>query len=217
MTRKMSARLRQVFVSVSLSAGVLATMNMEMLWQEYNPPARNEVGSVAELQGRNSGKAILDSDDGGLNSALISFQESLVQDELKEQNPFNTLSSSDPLNKVLDKGVLSFRREAFRSPNYQEESGYDLLAYEVTHPDKSISNIVAYLENPGSATQGRGIGAPDERAPFVMFMVAGKGKTAQYFFRNGTLIEHSDLTQGEAQAIVSRRLNTGVPFISVSR
>jgi hypothetical protein len=176
------------------------------------------VGTLAHLQGRENPKdRKVIGDAGGINSALISFQESLSQDELKEENPFDTLSSSDPLNKILDKGVLSFRREAFRSPHYQEESGYDLLSYEITHPDKSISTIVAYLENPGGPGQVRAIGEPDERAPFVMFMVSEGLHATQYFFRKGTLIEHSDLKPSEARAIVSRRLNTGVPFISVSR
>lgn len=210
------SRLRQIFATVSLSAGVLATMNTELLWQDFQAPARNEVGAVAKLVDGAASSARAH-DDGGLTAAQVSFQDSLAQDEMKDENPFLSLSSNDPLNKILDKGVLSFRREAFRSPNYREESGYDLLSYEITHPDKTVSTILAYLENPGAANgEPQALGG-EERATFVMFMVSAGPQTAQYFFRKNTLIERSDLTPAEARAIVSRRLNTGVPFISVSR
>ncbi len=41
-----------------------------------------------------------------------------------------------------------FERTVFRSPDYQGESGYDLVQYEIEHKDGKTSTILAYLDRP---------------------------------------------------------------------
>jgi hypothetical protein len=126
------------------------------------------------------------------------------------------LSTLDPLQKVMQKGVADFHRETFRSPDYEEESGYDLLSYAIENKDGSKSTIMAYTEK----FEGK-------RAVYVVFMIGnGNGNSngnsngdgaAYSFFRGGELIEQTDLTSAEADKLIAQRISQGIPFLSVSR
>jgi hypothetical protein len=117
---------------------------------------------------------------------------------------------------LFAKGVKSFERTTFRSPNHQEASGYDLLEYQIEHPHGGKSIIMAYLERP-VLTATHGVGGIDDRIPFVM-VVTNKGeKTTFAYYRAGELVEQNDIPWNEAQSLVAQRLNASVPFLSVSR
>jgi len=206
-------RGRKIFGSVCLSAGVLAIANSETIWQEYHRGDLQESHELINASNNRwrpkAGREGVDMESATYKPLQSALSRSLEQDELHEQNPFAHLSNLDPLQEVMRKGVSRFHRETFRSPTFKEESGYDMISYDVEHIDGSRSSILAYLESPDAQAS--------ERIPFVVFMVsAGSGSTYS-FYRGNTLVEQSALTSSEAQAFVAHRLSEGIPFLSVAR
>jgi hypothetical protein len=208
-------RLQKIVGSIFVSAAVLAIANVETIWQGYHrDELREEAQTLAPKQivPHIKLKAAVH----GVKPLQSELSQTLEGDELKDANPYAELSTMDPLQQIMRRGVASYRRETYRSPDYQDEGGYDLVSYKIEHSDGSRSSILAYLEHP-DGHQARNVGAPDQRIPFVIFMVSNGETSRYYFFRSGQLIEQSDLTQDEAQSLVSHRIGQGVPFFAVSR
>lgn len=218
MIHKVWLKIQKFVASLAVSVGVLAIANVEMFWQNYRAAEYLESNKVLHA-GRVNRKRVdlaLQSTSENYKPLQSALSQSLEQDEIKDENPFAHLSSMDPLRLVMKKGVAKFHRETFRSPGYQEESGYDLLSYEIEHTDGSQSTILAYLEKSESSLW-RNVGAPDLRTVHVVFYIGGVGKSLYSFYKSGDLVEQAELTNAEAQTQVAQRLSQGVPFLSVSR
>lgn len=217
MKHKVWSKVHKAAASLTMSVAVLAIANVEMIWQGYQ--AKTEVNENLQAHGQSQHTRVkleLETKPDHFKPLQSALSQSLEQDELKDENPFAHLANLDPLRQLMNKGVTKFHRETFRSPDYQDESGYDLLSYEITHGDGSKSSILAYLEKTDS-TLWRNVGAPDPRAVYVVFYVAGKEQTVYSFFRSGVLVEQAELSQADAEKQVAQRLSQGVPFLSVSR
>lgn len=217
---------RKIVVSILLSAAVLSIANVDMLWQEHlhgsNPDVRREA-TVRQLRARlteatkvaaaaspETGRRGTGASKAAFGGLVARLRDTLAQDEIGDTNPYATLSSLDPLTQVLNRGVADYRRQAFRSPRYKDEVGYDLVHYEIQHPDKTISNILAFLDYP--------LAEGTEPVPTVLILEGQAGDLVrQTLFRAGTLTDQSGTSQAQAQASVNLRLSSGVPFISVSR
>ena len=219
MIHKVWLRTQRVLGTFAVSMGVLAIANIEMFWQNYRATDHAESNAalhagrakrkIVDLAGGESGKENFKP----LQSAL---SQSLEQDEIRDENPFAHLSNLDPLRQVMKKGVAKFHREVYRSPDYQEESGYDLISYTIDHPAGGKSTILAYLEK-SEANLWRNVGSPDRRTIHVVFFIGNGDKSSYSFFAGGDLMEQAELSAADAQAQVTQRLSQGVPFLSVSR
>lgn len=213
MKHKIWPVLSKSVVTATLAAGVLAIANFESIWQEYHSKELQEHNRFVAAGKEKPKHVKLDVTSATktnykpLQSAL---SQSLEDDELQDSNPFAHLSTLEPLQKIMLKGVAHFHRETFRSPEYNEESGYDMLSYDVEHTDGTKSGILAYIEKVEGSTAGA-------RNVFVTFMVADGSKSNLFFFRSGELIEQSQLSSQEVQTMVAHRLSQGIPFLSVSR
>ncbi|MGZ3721437.1 MAG: hypothetical protein ACXVA9_00820 [Bdellovibrionales bacterium] len=222
MKHKIWPLLRKGAVTVSVSAGCLAIANVETIWQEYHSRDHQETNRFVGTQaGSGKGKspvklAIPSEGQVAYKPLQSALSQSLEEDELQDGNPFAHLSTLEPLQKIMQKGVAHFHRETFRSPEYHEESGYDLLSYEIEHTDGSKSGVIAYLEKPEAETS-TAVGGPDGKVVFVVFMVANGPNSSLSFYRGGDLVEQSELSTSEVQTLVSHRLSQGIPFLSVSR
>jgi len=218
MKHKAWEQIKKILGTLAMSAGVLAIANMELIWQNYRASDRPE--SRINTQSKNpvaqKMNVALETRAQNFKPLQSELSRSLEQDELKDENPFAHLSNLEPLRLLMKKGVAKFHRDTYRSPDYQEESGYDLISYEIEHTDGGKSTILAYLEKP-SASIWRNVGAPDQRVAYVVFLVAQGEKTFYSAFRAGDLIEQSELSIADAQNLVAKRLSESVPFLSVSR
>ncbi len=221
MKHKIWSHLRKGAVTISVSAGCLAIANVETIWQVHQSQDHQEQNRF--LASRSSGGkkspvklAIPANEKVAYKPLQSALSRSLEEDELHDENPFAHLSTLEPLQKIMQKGVAHFHRETFRSPDYHEESGYDLLSYEIEHTDGSKSGVMAYLEKPEAGTS-TAIGAPDTRMVFVVFMVANGASSNLSFYRSGELIQQSELSTSEVQTFIAHRLSEGIPFLSVSR
>ena len=207
-------RLRKVVGSVVISAGILAIANVETIWQEYHHDQLQETQVVRHNKHtKHLAPAVTAT---ALRPLQSELSRSLEQDELKDDNPFTQLSTMAPLQEIMQRGVAKFQRETLRSPEYHDEGGYDILTYEVEHQDGTKSSILAYLEHADDSS-GHKVGGPDERVPFVVFLLSNGATSRYFFFRSGQLLTQSELTPSEAQALLTNRLSQGVPFFSVSR
>jgi hypothetical protein len=214
---------KRIAVSIFLSSAVLAIANVDTVWQEQQHRSDySEMREAARAVLKERLPAVhLESKSSGARSVsepsmTEKLSAALAQDELGDQNPFANLSDLDPLNAIFAKGVVNFKRQAYRSPEYQEEAGYDLLEYEIEHRDHSRSTILAYLERP-LIDSDRDLAKASKRLPIVLLMQANSGLSKQTLYRANLLTEQVDLTLSQAQALVSHKLNSGIPFISVSR
>lgn len=208
--------LRKTLASLCLSAGVLSVATIDSLYTENEHAGDLVKARIAKsrqvLETRTFRAKQL------LNSQSSSLRESLAQDEFGEVNPFASLSSLDPLTAILERKVKSFQRQAFRSPDHQEESGYDLVHYEIQLADGGRADILAYLERASlTSERGVGAGAPEDRVPFVVIMNESKDSTAYAYYRAGDLLENAILPLSETRALLAQRLSAGVPFLSVAR
>lgn len=209
--------LRRIMTSIVLSAGILAIANIDSVLHENNQGkqfARERMRAAKDrLRQRLEVADQKPSRPRGLENML---RDSLAQDEFNDILPFASLSTLDPLSLVMQKGVAHFDRTVFRSPDYQGESGYDLVQYDIEHPGGSRSVILAYLDRP-LLTASRNVGAPDSRIPVVMILDAQGEQAAYSLYRAGNLIEQSQIPAGDMSGLVAQRIAQSLPFMSVSR
>jgi hypothetical protein len=210
--------MKRIGATMCLFAGMLAmtNTNIEGLLSSVNPRG----AKVAQI--RKAKERLLEK----LKTPVVAkakspeqagaLRDSLAQDEFGDMNPFADLANVEPLNALFAKGVKRFERTTYRSPNHQGESGYDLLEYQIEHPQGGQSIIMAYLERP-VLTATRGVGMIDDRIPFVMVVTNEGEKTNYAYYRSGELVEQNNIPWAEAQGLVAQRLNASVPFLSVSR
>ncbi|MBI2982502.1 MAG: hypothetical protein HYY44_09495 [Deltaproteobacteria bacterium] len=106
-------------------------------------------------------------------------------DQFYRSNPFCELGDMAAMRKILDRGVESFERKIYRTATHVKcwNSGYDCVAYEVTHRDDTFSLIRAfkYQESPFDTM---GVGGTDVRKTYFDFWISeGNGTMARYLYR----------------------------------
>jgi hypothetical protein len=212
--RKIFAFLRKTFASLCLSAGVLSVASIDSMYTEGRHAEDLQKAKV--VKARKALHERMATSRRILDERGLALRESLAQDELGEVNPFTALSTLDPISEIFDRKVKRYARQAFRSPDHQDEAGYDLVHYEIELTDGGRADLLAYLER-ASLTAQRAVGAPDDRVAFVLVMSENKDSTAYAFYRAGELIENTVLPATEARTLVTQRLAAGVPFLSVAR
>lgn len=218
---------KKVCVSLLLSSAVLAIANVDTLWQErlhqadtfqVAQPSKQAVGLKLKSRLPAASQEVIKEQGAELSSA-DKLSAAMTQDEIAAENPFANLSTLDPLNSIYSKGILNFQRQAFRSSEYREEFGYDLLEYDIEHKDHSHSIVLAYVEKPlvDKLTNDSQNPQVSGRVPVVIMMESANGLAKQAVFRSNLLINQSELPLIEAQALVNDKLSSGIPFFSVAR
>jgi hypothetical protein len=218
--------LQKILGSISLSAAVLSIANIDTFWMDFLKDSRQESHELVQTAPStwkpthtpDSPKAPVKeaSHSSNFKPLQSDLSRSLEQDELLERNPYASLSNLDSLQTVLKMGVTKFHREAFRSSAFQEDSGYDIVSYEIEHPDGGRSQILAYLDK-ADPSDIRDVGSADVRVPFVVFMVA-RGETRNYsFYRSGVLMDQREMSVQDADDYVAGRIRNSIPFLSVAR
>ena len=214
----MSHWLKKLLTSFFVSVALLAIASLDMFQHEMDHEqkfAREKI-RVAKDQLRQRLEAAAPKRSQQSQGMENMLRDSLAQDEFGDQSPFAALSTLDPINKILIKGVVHFERTVFRSPDYQGESGYDLVQYEIQHKDKTQSIILAYLDRP-ELNLSRNVGAPDPRKPVVMVLVAEGDQSLYSLYRSGHLSEQTEIPSAAASGLVADRISLSIPFLSVSR
>lgn len=217
MKNKANILFKRIMTSVFMSAAILAIANIDTFVHEnqQNKDFSREQMRVAKDRLRQR-LQVTEPKTNKPRGLVNMLRDSLAQDEFNDMVPFASLSTLDPLNKVLQKGVLHYERTVFRSPDYQGESGYDLVQYDIEHSGGKRSTILAYLDRP-ELTVSRNIGAPDPRIPVVM-IIEGQGESSFYsLYRNGNLTEQTAIPAADVSGLVAQRIALSIPFLSVSR
>lgn len=148
-----------------------------------------------------------------LDTTEKSLLESLMQDEFSRGNPFDSLNNVYPLALILQKGVLSFERSAYRSPQFIGNLGYDVLKYEIQHRDQTRSHILAYKEKTAPAQVV--IGSRDNRPVFSLFLVPhDQDQVYMSIFESGKPITNQVVSTEVALNSVMRRVDSSTPLLS---
>jgi len=206
--------LRGILMSVVLAAGLLALMQVEQPYDEQEAAWRKPVTQRNTWRKLYDAAAVVAGAKPSADRAALDLRELMDGDELAGINPFENLNSEDTLNRVFSRGIQAFERQTLRSPSYREESGYDLVHYEILHKDGSMSSILAFLEQPEDSAS-----AFDVRTETAMVMVLTPkdGQQEYALYRDGALEELNMLMREEGSALFAQRLEAGIPFLSVSR
>lgn len=211
MTKPKLARMfNRIVKSLALAAAVLSIANIDSLMMMDRPTI--EVKRLPK-ETRQAWRAHLKlatptATEPAPAPEVLRLRDQLSGDELAGENPFSQLKTIEPLTHLLKLGVRSYQRQALRSPEYTDETGYDLLAYDVEHPDRTHSYILAYLEKSEARVA---------RTPVVLVMRAEGEHTRQSYFRAGELLQENEMARAQVETLVDQRLKTGIPFFSVAR
>ncbi len=211
MKNRLSTGARSVALLVVLFAAALSVSNPDISWY----PVNMTVASNGVMQ---KPVARVESSVGIEAGPLAQLQAQLATDDMADQNPFANLSSEVPLQQVFAGGVARFQREALRSGAYRDESGYDILHYEIEQSGGRKAHLLAYLDR-SLESLGSTDGEPEVQADTLVVMVlkpVGEG-LEMAVFRDGVLIETSAISTAVADSLVAQRLNNGIPFLSVAR
>ncbi len=219
MRQKFGNFLRSTMLFLVLSAGMLAMTNVDLSWYPVAMTVSQKSAVAPKSLWTKLTEGKVAAEDTGPAGQLRALLE---QDDLADQNPFANLSSQDPLNDIFKAGVVRFQRKTLRSRTYRDESGYDLVHYEIDQAGGHKSQILAYLEREaGEITEGdiSGEGQPSMHVEVpVILVVRNAGEQSEYsVFRDGALIESSTISTPDADHLLTQRLSDGIPFLSVSR
>lgn len=141
--------------------------------------------------------------------------DSLLGDEFSQGNPFDSLDNVYPFALMLQKGVRSFSRDAYRSPQFMGGLGYDVVKYEVVHPDQSRSFVLAYKDKTAPAQVA--IGRKDSRPVFSLFMVPqDQDQVYMSLFENGRPVTNKVVSMESALAQITARVDSSTLLSSRS-
>lgn len=211
------ALVKKLATSLFLSAAILSIANIDALMHEPDPhDFRQQREKLKVAKDKLRQRLEIADQKPRARDLTNMLRDSLAQDEFGDNLPFASLSTLDPLTRMMGKGVKHFERTVYRSPDYQGENGYDVVHYDIEHADGKHSSVLAYLDRP-SLTVSRNVGTPDPRVPIVMILEARNEEAAYSLYRMGDLVEQSKVPSADISSLVAERIALSVPFLSVSR
>lgn len=140
--------------------------------------------------------------------------ESLGRDEFTSTQPFYNFADVKPLKDLLHLGIKDFKRSLYRSPQFLMAQGYDIVKYEITHPNGWNSYVVAYKRSMENMTAPMGI-VEDARPTFTLFVIAQSAANAtSSLYENGTLKSAENLETVKALAGIDQWIDMSTPFLA---
>ncbi|MGE0763763.1 MAG: hypothetical protein AB7N80_10840 [Bdellovibrionales bacterium] len=148
-----------------------------------------------------------------LNSVEKQLIERVQSDEFNQGNPFYSMNNVYPIALILQKGVKSFNRDAYRSPQFMGGMGYDVVKYEILHTDRSKSYILAYKEKTGPDQVA--IGRRDSRPVFSLFLVPhDQDQVYMSLYENGQPVTNHVVATESALSQITARVDQSTPLLS---
>lgn len=142
-----------------------------------------------------------------------SLIESMVSDEFDIGNPFVTIDIVYAMGLILQRGVQNFHRDAYRSPQFTQDLGYDVLKYEVVNNDGQSSFILAYKDKTGPGQTG--IGLRDMRPSFAIILVPqDEGLFHLSFFAPGKPAESHNVAKEDAMKRILSHISPSTPLLT---
>lgn len=137
----------------------------------------------------------------------------MMEDRFQSQNPYHNLSSVYPVALMLSKGVTSWNRHVYRSSEFNQEYGYDVVKYVITHDDTSTSYLFAYREK--NQEQRLWLGEEDKRPTLATFLVnRGDGLVFRMNFVNGDIEQSDNIDLSVALNSMQDKMNKATPIAS---
>ena len=134
-------------------------------------------------------------------------------DRFQSENPYHNLSNVYPVALMLSKGVVRWNREVYRSADFNQEYGYDVVRYQVTHQDISTSYIFAYREK--SLDQRLWLGEEDQRPTLASFLInRGDGRVFRMSFVNGEITQSDSVDLSVALSNMENKVERATPIAS---
>ncbi|MBI5629454.1 MAG: hypothetical protein HY921_01070 [Elusimicrobia bacterium] len=129
-------------------------------------------------------------------------------------NPFYRLRTMEPIARILQRGIASITRTTYQSSQHAQawNVGYDMVRYEIVHPDGAKSFIDAFRksDNPYDHMMG----GVDLRPTYHSILISdGNGQMTGYLYKNGELEQNGAISLQEgltmAESFVSLSMKKG--------
>jgi hypothetical protein len=138
---------------------------------------------------------------------------SMQSDEFAQGNPFYSLNNVYPVAMILDYGVKSFQRDAYRSHHFLGGMGYDVVKYQIEHSDGRFSYILAYKEKTGPDQIA--IGQRDSRPTFSLFLVPqDQEHVFLNLYQDGKSVQNEVLVRDLAIRQVKAKIIEATPLLT---
>jgi hypothetical protein len=137
----------------------------------------------------------------------------MQSDEFAQGNPFYLLNNVYPMAMILEYGVKVYRRDVYRSHQFLGGAGYDVVRYQIEHPDGRTSHILAYKEKtgPNQIVIGRG----DARPTFSLFLVPqDQDNVFVNLYQDGQPVQNEIVESRLAVRQVAAKLGGATPLLS---
>lgn len=196
----------------------LTAMNLE------EPKYKNPEQKIAEVQKTHQREedilarakeftSIQDFLDMNLTVQTKDFLTQMQTDRFQSGNPYHNLSNIYPVALLLSKGVVHWNRHVFRSADFNQENGYDVVKYEITHDDTSTSYIFAYREK--NLAERLWLGEEDKRPTLATFLVnRGDGRVFRMHFLNGEIEQSDNVDLSVALSSIQDKVEKSTPIAS---
>ena len=137
----------------------------------------------------------------------------MMADRFQSESPYHNLSSVYPVALILSKGVTSWNRHVYRSSDFNQEYGYDVVKYVITHDDTSTSYLFAYRQK--TAEQRLWLGEEDKRPTLATFLVnRGDGRVFRMSFNNGDIEQSDNIDLSVALNSMQDQMKKATPIAS---
>lgn len=150
------------------------------------------------------------------NQETADLLRQMQADRFQTENPYHNLTNVYPVALMLSKGVSRWNRHVYRSSEFNQEYGYDVVKYEITHDDTSTSYILAYREK--SLDQRLWLGEEDQRPTLTTFLVnRGDGRVFRMHFTNGEITQSDNVDLTIGLSAIEDKIDTTTPIASRDR
>lgn len=136
----------------------------------------------------------------------------LQEDEFQSGHPFQLLKDRNLLDEIVSRGVIGFARDTYRSGDFGQGLGYDIVKYEVETQDGKTHFVLAYREKTAPAQTG--VGLPDLRPTSMAVLMADDEGYQIHAFQNGSEVGSVHVEQNVALREVFRRLEHSTPLLT---
>lgn len=147
---------------------------------------KDKIQTPASLDAMKVSASVSDLAKFNIGEAGTNLVEALSKELFANGSPFENKFSIELISAILDRGVESFVRRPFRSPQHMWPDGHDVVVFEVKHIDATTSWLLAYRQktNPFDLM----IGGADMRPTFNIFFVAKDSTSVDaLMFQDGKL------------------------------
>lgn len=121
-------------------------------------------------------------------------------DELLGGHPVQNVATREPFDMILREGIRHFERSTYRSPEYRDEFGYDMVFYDIVQNNGAKAYMMMFA---------------DDGEPTIAMLLPQQNQFEHIVFRSGQVKTHQVVDGVEALKSMREKMKVSVPFFSI--